>query len=601
MTETSARQPPPLLIALCLAVITVLAYCRVGQCGFVNLDDDAYVEFQPMVNKGLRSAGFAFAFIGSHSSNWHPLTTISHMLDCTLFGVTPAPMHWENVFWHVLDSMLVFFAWRALTGTLWRPAIVAAIFAVHPLHVESVAWISERKDVLHAFFWLLGLIAYAAYARTPSRKNYVLVALALVFALLSKPMAVTLPCTLLLLDFWPLRRWPERSWGQLFVEKIPLFALVAIHSVLTFFVQRASGAANFGERFPLGARLGNAVVAYARYLAKTFWPESLSPLYFHPGYWPLPAFLLSAIVLISISWLAWRGRKTRPWLAVGWLWFLGTLVPVIGLVQVGAQSMADRYMYVPILGVVTMVVWGAAEIVSLWPRLRVPAAVAVSSTLVACGVLTFRQVGAWKNSITLHEHSIAVGEDNPGIRYLLAVAFAASGRPEADVVAQFRRALELRPDYINALTQLAVIAMAHQRFDEAQAIVDKTVQLEPKNPSLRANLGALALRRGKPEEAIRNYEEVLNLDPKSAGAHFELGQIYLNRQEWEKGRVHYEARAHLDRWNSDAQADYGTLLTNMGRLEEGRYYLEHALWLNPDHERARQNLAVVEQALQQKK
>jgi protein O-mannosyl-transferase len=600
MTEPSARQPSPVLISLFLAVITLIAYYRVGQCGFVNIDDDAYVEFQPLVNKGIRSAGIAFAFTGSHSSNWHPLTTLSHMLDCTLFGVKAAPMHWENVLWHTLNSILVFLAWRSLTQTTWRSAIIAAVFALHPLHVESVAWISERKDVLHAFFWLLGLLAYAAYARTRSWKNYVLVALALVFALLSKPMAVTFPCTLLLLDFWPLRRWPERSWLQLFLEKVPLFALVVVHSVLTFLVQSASGAANFGERFPLGARIGNAVVAYLRYLGKTFWPESLSPLYFHPGYWPAPVLIFAIIVLVTITLMAWRFWRTRPWLAFGWLWFLGTLVPVIGLVQVGAQSMADRYMYVPILGVLTIILWEGSAAIALWPRIRTPLIAATVAALVGCGVLTLRQVKAWRNSITLLEHSIAVGEDNPGIRYLLAVAFAAAGRPESDVVAQFRRALELRPDYVNAMTQLAAIAIAHGRFDEAQALVDKTVELEPRNPSLRANLGALAGRRGKPDEAIRHYEDVLRLDPKSAGAHFELGKIFLERKQFEQGLAHYEARARLAPWDAEAQCDYGTLLCNIGRLEESPPFLERALWLNPDFERARQNLATIQQGLKAK-
>jgi protein O-mannosyl-transferase len=600
MTEPRTRQPHPLLIALCIAAFSFIAYAHVGQCSFVNIDDDAYVQFQPLVNKGIRSAGIAFAFTGSHSSNWHPLTTLSHMLDCTMFGVKPTPMHWENLLWHTVNSVLVFFSWRALSSATWRSALIAAVFAVHPLHVESVAWISERKDVLHAFFWLLGLLAYAAYARAASRKNYALVALALVFALLSKPMAVTFPCTLLLLDFWPLRRWPDRRWRQLIIEKIPLFALVAVHSVLTFVVQRASGAANFGERFTLDARIGNALVAYARYLGKTFWPESLSPLYFHPGYWPSPTLIVALGVVVTVTILAWRHWRTRPWLAFGWLWFLGTLVPVLGLVQVGAQSMADRYMYVPILGVVTIVAWECAAAAALWPKVRGPLIAAAAAALVGSGVLTTRQVRAWENSITLLEHSIAVGEDNPGIRYLLAVAFSAAGRSETEVAEQFHRALALRPDYVNAITQLAAIAIAHGNFEQAQALVEKTVLLEPRNPGLRANLGALALRRGKPDEAIRHFEDVLRLDPKSSGAHFELGKIFLERQQYEQGRIHYEARARLASWDADAQCDYGTLLCNIGRFTESPPYLERAIWLNPDFERARQNLAAVRQALQAK-
>ena len=593
-------RPHPALFLVVIALATVLAYWRAGEAGFVNLDDDAYVEFQPLVNQGLRAPGIVWAFTGSHSSNWHPLTTLSHMLDCEVFGVKAAPMHWVNVGWHVLNSLLVFLVWRAFTGATWRPAIVAVLFALHPLHVESVAWISERKDVLSGFFWLLGIWAYVAYARHRTIGRYLLVTTAMVLALLSKPMAVTFPCTLLLLDFWPLRRWPELTWRKLFLEKLPLFALVGVHSVLTFLVQSASGAANFGERFPLGARLGNALIAYVRYVGKTVWPEGFSPLYFHPGYWPGGWVAGAAALLLLATLFVWGQRRSRPWLLFGWLWFLGTLVPVIGLVQVGAQAMADRYMYFPILGLFTLVVWQFARLVYFWPHIRPMLFGATAALVAVLGVITARQVGAWRNSITLYERSIAAGEDNAAVRYLLAVALQAAGRPQAEVVAQFRRALEIRPDYINAITQLAVIALSNQRLDEARRLVEEAARYEPNNPGMHANLGALALRSGKTEEAIRHYETVLRLDPKSTGAHFELGQILLNRNEMEAGRVHFEARARIDKWNPDALADYGTLLTNMKRFEEARHYLERALWIRPNFPRARQNLDVTLQLMRQK-
>ena len=606
-SPSTAKPFPPVLrphpgwIAAALVVLTLLAYWRAGEAGFVNLDDDAYVEQQPLVNLGLRPAGIAWAFTGSHSSNWHPLTTLSHMLDCELFGVRPGPMHWENVLWHTLNALLVFLVWRALTGATWRPAILAAMFALHPLHVESVAWISERKDVLSAFFWLLGLGAYAGYVRQPSTARYLLVGGAMVLALLSKPMAVTFPCTLLLLDFWPLRRWPERSWRSLFIEKLPLFALVAIHSVLTFFVQRASGAANFGERFPLDARIGNALVAYLRYLGKTLWPESLAPLYFHPGYWPGSVVLAATIVLVVASVYFWWLRRTRPWLLFGWLWFLGTLVPVIGIVQVGAQSMADRYMYFPILGVFTLGIWQFARLVHFWPRTRPLLIASTAAVTVGFGVVTWRQVPAWNNSVALYEHSIAVGEDNPAVRYLYAVSLAMKGRPEAEVVAQFKRALQLRPDYINALTQLAMIALSHQRMDEARRLVEHTIALEPRNPALHSNLGALCVRTGRPDEAIPHFKHVLELDPNAAGAHLELGQIYLNQNRYDEALAHYAIRAKLDPWNPDAQTEYGTLLSNLGRIDEALPYFERALWLRPGHARAKQNLEAVKQLQAQRK
>ncbi|MGH7957581.1 MAG: tetratricopeptide repeat protein, partial [Opitutaceae bacterium] len=363
----------------------------------------------------------------------------------------------------------------------------------------------------------------------------------------------------------------------------------------------ASGAASFGERFPPGARLGNAVVAYARYLGSTFWPESLAPLYFHPGNWPAATVAGAATGLAIVTMIIWSLRRTRPWLLFGWLWFLGTLVPVIGVIQVGAQSMADRYMYVPILGVFTLVVWQASRLVHLWPRSRPALIAGAALVLVAFGIMTARQVRAWENSITLYQHSITAGEDNAAVRYLLAVALHVAGRPQADVVAQFQKALERRPDYVNALTQLAIIALSNQRMDEARQLIERTLKLEPDNPGLHANLGAYWVRAGKPDEAVRHFEHVLQLDPKSSGAHLELGRILLNKNQMEEGRAHYEARARLDRWNPDALTDYGTLLCNMSRLEEARRYLERALWIRPDLTRARQNLEVTNARLKAEK
>jgi tetratricopeptide (TPR) repeat protein len=292
-------------------------------------------------------------------------------------------------------------------------------------------------------------------------------------------------------------------------------------------------------------------------------------------------------------------RRTRPWLLFGWLWFLGTLVPGIGMIQVGAQSMADRYMYIPILGLFTLVVWQSARLVHLWPRTRAPLIAATASGLIAFGLMTVRQVTAWKNSISLHEHSIAAGEDNAAVRYLLAVALQAAGRPQSDVVAQFQRALELQPDYVNARTQLAVIALSNQRMEEARTIIEETVRLEPGNPGLHANLGAYWVRAGKPDNAIRHFEHALQLEPRSVAAHHELGQIRLAQNQIDAALLHYAARARLDKWNPDALADYGTLLSKAGRLDEARAFLERALWIRPDFPRARNALDTTNQLLAQ--
>lgn len=599
--QSSPRDRRPLWIGATIVAATLLAFWGVGAAGFVNLDDDAYVEHQPLVNQGLRAPGIAWAFTGVHSSNWHPLTTLSHMLDCQLFGVKAAPMHWENLLWHALNSLLVFAAWRALTGALWRPALVAALFALHPLHVESVAWISERKDLLCAFFWLLGLWAYAGYVRQRSLTRYLLVAGALVLALMSKPMAVTFPCTLLLLDFWPLRRWPEKSWLALFREKLPLFALVVAHSVLTWLVQSGSGAAQFGERFSLGVRAANAFVSYVRYIWKTVWPETLAPLYFHPGQWALGLVAGSVVVLLALTWLAWRLRRTQPAVLFGWLFFLGTLVPVIGLVQVGAQALADRYMYLPILGLLTAVVWPCAALGSQSRAARGAAIATAAVLLVAFGVRTARQVPAWRNSIALYTHSIASGEDNPAVRYLYAIALAGAGRPAPEVEAQFRAALRLRPDYVNALTQLAMMAIATGQLDLARQFVEHSLRAEPGNPSLHVNRGALAVRAGRPEEGVPHFERALQLDPRNAQAHTELAQIRFGQKRLDEAALHYAARARAERWNPDALTDYAATLCHLGRAAEALPVVERALWIAPNHATAARTLDVARQMLAQQR
>ena len=583
------------ILGALIVAATVAAYWGVKSCGFVNLDDDAYVEFQPMVNRGFHPAAVVWAFAGSHGGLWFPLTSLSHILDCEVFGVHAGPMHVESLLWHVVNALLVFFVWRSLTGATWRSALVAGLFALHPLNVESVAWISERKNVLSTFFWLLGLGAYVRYVRLPSLGRYFLVLLSLLLALLSKPMAVTFPCTLLLLDFWPLRRWPTQTWAALLREKLPLFALVALHGIATILVQESTGAADYGRRFALLARLGNAIVSYCRYIGKAAWPETLAPFYAHPGFWPALVVGGALVALVGCSVLAWRHRQTRPWFAFGWLWFLGTLVPVIGLIQVGAQAMADRYAYVPLLGLFTIVAWTGAELAERWPRAREGVVLAASAALVACVPLTRRQVAAWTTSTSLYAHSIAVGEDNVHIRYLFGMAGLSAGKPETEVVAQFQRALQLDPTNINALTQLAILALKHQRYDEARRLVEEARRLEPQNPSVHQSLGTLCLYQDKSDEAIAHFADALRLNPNYAEAHSALASVFLKQNRLEEARTHLEAAVRATPWDVVAVCDLGILCANLRRFEEAREHLNRAIWIRPDYQRARDSLVALEQ------
>ena len=581
------------LICALLASLTIAAYWPAGSGGFVNLDDDAYVEFQPMVNQGLRPAALTWALTATHSNNWHPLTSVSHMLDCSMFGITPGPMHWENVGWHVLNTMLIFLLWQSFSGATWRSAIIAGLFALHPAHVESVAWIAERKDVLSTFFWLLGLSAYVRHVRQRSAISYPTVALFFVLALLAKPMAVTFPLTLLLLDYWPLGRWPATGWRRLIVEKWPLFALALVHGAVTLAVQISTGASHYGERLTFAARLGNAIVSCVRYVAKCVWPSPLAPHYDHPGWWSPWAIWGATIVVVSVTWLTWWQRRSRPWLIFGWLWFVVTLLPVIGIVQVGSQAMADRYTYVPFIGLFTAGIWALGGLTVRFRGLRIPMTVAAILLFSLCAVRTRQQSAVWKDSITLYERSIAAGVDNATIRYLLAVAFQATRYPEGAVASQLHRAIEIRPSYTNAYTQLAMLALNHQDFAEAGRLVMETIRLEPRNPALRKNLGVLLDLQGRAGEAEAQFAEALKLDPNYSDANHGLAWMYLKQERLSAALDELETVVRRSPWDYAAHCELGVVYLRLGRPDDARRCFARALWINPQYAVAQQNLELL--------
>ena len=621
--QTSRSDSSVWLIGIALAVLTFAAFWSVRDCGFVNLDDDAYVQFAPMVTHGIRGAAVVWAFTATHGNNWHPLTSLSHMLDCDLFGVRPGPMHMENVCWHTMNIILIFLIWNRMTGKRWRSAFLAALFALHPLHVESVAWISERKDVLSTFFLILSVDAYVRHAKKNQAEDgvrfaglYWLSLGCFVLALLCKPMVVMLPCLLLVLDFWPLGRITPplgKTYRTLTLEKLPFFGLALAAATITLLVQFHTGAAGYAARFAFPARLGNAVVSCARYLEMTFWPTRLRIFYHHPGYWPAWAVAGATALIIMVFVLAWWQRGARPWIAFGWLWFLTSLLPVIGLIQVGAQAMADRYTYIPLLGIFTIIAWFLPVTADACPavaserrqvRMRtgsatsLPDANAHSSKLTgtasaafwigmivavlalgACFGLTRQQLRAWHDSVSLYRHSIAAGGDNATIRYLLGSALQANGAPESEVLAEYRRALELDPTYVNALTQLAANALNHANNEECRKLIERTLELEPRNPALHKNLGAFYVRTGHPEQAIPHFKAALKLDPSYGDAHHELAWIYLQQNKLEPAIQELEAVVGANAWDAQAHYELGNALARSGRIQESRRELERAVWM----------------------
>ncbi len=383
--------------------------------------------------------------------------------------------------------------------------------------------------------------------------------------------------------------------------KIPLFVTVFAHSVATFLAQHSSGAADLGQRFSLADRLGNAVVAYVRYLGKTFCPSSLAPLNPHSGQWPAWTMAGALALVATISVVAWRLHRTHGWFAFGWLWFLATLVPVIGIVQVGAQSMADRYTYVPLLSVFTLLVWGAAALATDGPKLR-RAFIGMAIVAVSCsGFLTQKQVSAWENSISLHKRSIAAPQESATVRYLLAVATQVAGRPEAEAVAHYRRALAFEPDYINASTQLAILAVNHQRIEEARQLLEANRRAQPLNPGVHVNLGSFFSGQNQRETAIVHFNTALRLNPHHPDAHRELAKLAVTEQRYEETIVHLESLVNALPWDPIALCELGTLQANLQRFERARVCLERAVWIGPNYPAARENLRILQSLMDAKR
>ena len=507
---------PELWIYLFLVVAILVIYLPVGGYEFINYDDPQYVADNDPVKKGLTFEGIRWAFTSLHASNWHPITWLSHMLDVQMYGVNAGAHHLTNVLFHMLNSMLLFLLLHRMTGALWRSAMVAALFAVHPLHVESVAWISERKDVLSAFFGFLTLLAYAEYIKRPGWLRYGAALLFFALGLMSKPMVVTLPFLMLVLDYWPLNRYAQESgflrFAFLVKEKLPFFALSGVSCAVTVIAQSRGGAMSLLESYSFGMRLANALVAYVAYLGKMIWPMNLAILYPHPGMRPLWQIIGAVVVISGISTAAVLWARRRPWFAVGWLWYLGTLIPVIGLVQVGYQRMADRYAYIPLLGIYIVLAWGFHEIFHRrWYGMR---ALAVAGMVVSAALmlLTWHQVKCWKNSTEIFSCAIRNTTGNFVAHNNLGVALSLIGN-HSDAIVYYREAVNIFPNYADAHNNLGTTLIALGEKDAAIDHFRKAFMIRPQFPQAHNNFGSLLAEHGRIDEAISHFRKALELDP----------------------------------------------------------------------------------------
>ncbi len=519
---------PVWLVAALLVLVTIALYWPAMRCDFINLDDLAYVTENPHVQGGLNWEGVKWAFGNTEqAASWAPLMWLSHMLAWQLFGPNAWGHHLINVLLHAANTALVFLVFRRMTGAAWRSLILAALFGWHPLRVESVVWITERKDVLSTLFWMLTLWAYVKYVEAGKAQNsrssiWYGTALAMfVLGLMSKAMLVTEPCVLLLLDYWPLERFKPSSAQRLVREKIPFFVLAALASVVTFVAQQHGGAVASFEDLPLGARVGNALISYCRYLGKMFWPTDLAVFYPHPGYWPMEQVLLAGVLIIGISVVLFVKRRRYPFLLMGWLWFVGTLVPVIEVVQSGEQAMADRFTYVPSLGVLILAIWGAYELTRGWRHQAMVLSVAGSAAIVLCIGLTRQQLGYWKDNETLFRHALEVTENNYLAHKTLGDALAKKNQID-EAISQYQEAIRLKPNYADAYDNLGNALGMGGQIDEAIIQIQEAIRLKPDDAEAHNNLGIALFKKGRIDEAVIQFQEAIRLKPDYAEAHQNL-------------------------------------------------------------------------------
>ncbi|MDB6122690.1 MAG: repeat-containing protein YrrB [Pedosphaera sp.] len=630
------------IIYILLALITFFIFLPAVRFDFVKLDDADYVTENARVISGVSWANVKWAFTTGYASNWHPLTWLSHMVDCQFYGLKPAGHHLTNLLFHVANTLLLFGLLRQLTGATWRSAMVAALFAWHPLHVESVAWISERKDMLSTFFWLLTTLAYVWYVRRPHAFRYGLMLLLFTLGLLSKPMLVTLPFVLLLLDYWPLKRIANQALripdsgtmnatstkmltlGALVMEKLPMFVLVIISCVVTFIVQQHSDAVISFNDLPLFARVTNALVSYSRYIGKLFWPQHLGICYVHPGHWSLWIVAGASAFLLVVSELCISRARRRPYLLVGWLWFGGTLVPVIGLAQVGLQAMADRYTYVPLIGIFIIIAWGGFELLKNWSYHKWILGLCSAGALMGCLILTSIQLQYWRNTEILCRHALEITSSNPVVQALLAMSLDDQNKTE-EAILHYKLALrnqpafyevhynlgrnlaqqgkleeaathylvvcQARPDYWLAHRDLGFVLTRQGKLEEAIEHYLAALKTKTNSADTYNGLGVALKLQGKIEESVDQFSAALKIDPHFAEAHFNLGDAQAAQGKLDDAIAHYSEALRLKPSYAEAHGGLGLALMGQGKVKEAIAHYRQALKLAPDLAEVLNNLA----------
>jgi len=589
-----------LTISIFLIAATILVYWQLTRHDFVTFDDITYVTENSYIQSGLTMEGISWSFTTFRGANWHPVTWLSHMLDCQLFGLNPGMHHMTSLFFHIANTILLFLIIGKMTGSLWRSAFVAALFALHPLHVESVAWVAERKDVLSTLFWMLTLWAYVRYVELPSLIRYLPILLFFILGFMAKSMIVTLPFVLLLLDYWPLGRLqlpspekrgklkpPKLSSFRLIAEKIPLLIFVALLSIVTLLAE--GRAVQSLDNFQLMARISNALVSYVTYIRMMFWPAGLAVFYPYPQTIPIWKALGAGLMLICLTGIFIKAARTRPHLFVGWFWYLGTLVPVIGLVQVGNQAMADRYTYIPLIGLFIMIAWGIPDVLERWRYRQIALWISAGLLLSALTVCTWLQVRHWKNTISLFTHALNVTANNYLAHSSLGARLMDKGRHN-EALKHYYEALRIKPQYPLAHYNLANAKSAEGEYEAAIEHFLEVVRLEPKDAKAHYNLGVLLARKGDFSAAVKHYTKALSIRPNDAKTHNNLAVVLVNLGKFDEAvrRLSYAVRVNPN----DAVLHYnlGVVLSHLDKLEDAIREFRAALRIRPDYPMARHQL-----------
>jgi tetratricopeptide (TPR) repeat protein len=624
-TEKIKSNKAALLICFVLVVMIWAVFGQTLRHEFINFDDDVYVYNNPDILKGLSTSGVRLAFTHFYVANWHPVTMLSYLSDYELSGLNPSRYHLTNVLLHMATSISLFLVLRFMTGSLWRSAFVAMLFAIHPLRVESVAWVSERKDLLGGLFFMLSLGAYTRYTKRAASAgplgrlgfgapwwrvaggSYMMVIVFFTLGLMSKVMLVTLPFVLLLLDFWPLCRFSPsatdlingeqtlfrlgnvKSFCRLIVEKIPLLLISAVFCGVAIWTQQKSLVLTEQLSFPW--RVGNAICSYVTYIRLTLFPAGLAVFYPHPGKsLPLWQIATSLILLIVISLAVYIMRKKRPYLAIGWLWYLGILVPVIGLMQVGDQAYADRYTYLPQIGLYILLVWLVADDFARWRCRRLEIGTAMITLLAALMVSAWIQTSYWRNNESLWNRTLAHTAGNYTAHYNLGVALlAGQGRIE-ETIEHFQQALQINPGYADAHNNLGLALEKQGKIEEAIEHFRQAFQINPKHANAHDNLGIALAKQGKIEEAIEHFRQALQINPDHANAHSNLGIALTKQGKIEEAIEHFRQTLQINPDHANAHNNWGIALEKQGKIEEAIKHFRQALQINPNHASAHSNL-----------